>query len=215
MSTRLGFLRAALLALPLLIATTAGAAPVTITMTGVLDTVDDPLTGTFAVGQAFTINYTFESTTAPRDGSTSNGAVYDALSTFDFTVGGFTGTSTGPQEIQIDNDLVFPDHDRYAVVTGASDIITAPPVGAFDLAWFFVRLDDTTNSAISDALILPTSLDVNDFDSTTFFASFSNDAGDALITGHITSIVPEPSSIVLGGFGLLGLGLAAWRRRAV
>jgi hypothetical protein len=193
----------------------ARAASVTLPFAGTLDFVDPTLAGVFSVGQILTGTYTFESTTPARAGSDSTTSVFDALTNLNFTLGSYSASSSGAPEIQIDNDPTAPFFDRYAIVSRASDGLTGPPAAGQPLSTFVFRLDDSTNTVFTDALILPTSLNLSRFDSRQFFLFFGSPASPVIISGAITSLatdVPEPSSLMPAGIGLLGL-LGFGRRR--
>lgn len=73
-----------------------------------------------------------------------------------------------------------------------------------------IALYDTGATAVSD-LGLPTGVpDLQDFDVASFFVLDQTNA--IKLNGRITSLVPEPSTAVLLGGGLLGLGWRARRR---
>jgi hypothetical protein len=191
----------------------AEAGPITFDFTGVVDSVSAGLAGSFASGDLLSGSYTFESTTAPRAGSDSHGAVYDAVTDVSFALGSYSAATAGlaPNgEIQVDNDpLVAGFFDRYALVTRVTDGLTGPPVSGQPLIAFGFRLDDTTNTAFADALTLPTALSLSDFTSSAFFVFF----GTELVSGTLTSIskpagIPEPATL-----GLTALGLAVVARR--
>jgi hypothetical protein len=188
---------------------------ITFSFTGIADSVDPALAGTFSAGQSLTGTYTFDSTTAARAGSDSTFAVFDALTQVNFTLGTYSASSTGAPEIQIDNNPPSPDNDRYSIVARASDGLTGPAVAGLALDSFGFRLDDSTNSVFNNALILPTSLNLSDFDNRQFFLFFTDGTSSFIVSGTINSLrtVPEPSSLALAGLGgLSGLGLW-WRRR--
>jgi len=190
------------------------AAPITFTFTGIVDNVDPALASDFAPGDAFTMSYTFESTTPARVGSDSTFAVFDALTSTDFTLNAYAGSATGSEEIQVDNDPPFPNVDRYSAGPGAGSTKIGPQVNGLDLASFFVRLDDSTNTVFSDALILPLSLSLSDFTSAGFAVFFANDIGDIFVVdGHITTLVPEPTSMMLALVGVVAVAGYARRRR--
>ncbi|MCI0733368.1 MAG: PEP-CTERM sorting domain-containing protein [Methylococcaceae bacterium] len=187
------------------------AVPITINFTGTVNSVSSSLGGTFSGGQTLTGSYTFDSSIGARAGSTSSFAVFDALQSLSFSIGGYSASSLSSSEIQVDNDPGLPFNDRYAVVSRASQGLSGAMVGGFALDAFAFRLDDSTNSVFSDALVLPTSLSLSSFDSTAFFLFFVDTSGalqlvDGAITGLSTvSQVPEPSTLVLLLLGLVGV----------
>jgi hypothetical protein len=186
-------------------AATASGATITFAVSGTVDFVHGDLTGEFAVGDILNLTYTFESTTAPRTGSTEFQAVFDALTALSLDVDGYLASSLAALEIQVDDDVPGPDGDRYAVVSRATDGLTGPPVNGFDLELFGFRLDDSTETVFSTALDLPTALDLNDFDSTAFFLFFED---GRTVSGLITSVetvqaVPEPPHTLLLGLAVL------------
>lgn len=188
---------------------------ITFSFAGTVDSVDPALAGTFSTGQTLTGTYTFQSTTPARAGSNSTFAVFDALTHLNFALGSYAATSSGAPEIQVDNNPPLPDHDRYAVLSRASDGLTGPAVAGMNLDSFGFRLDDSTDTVFSDALILPTSLNLSDFDNRRFFIFFTDGTSPSIVSGTITALssVPEPSSLALAGIGgLSGLGLW-WRSR--
>ena len=189
---------------------------ITFSFAGTVDSVDPALAGTFSAGQSLAGIYTFDSATSARAGSTSTFAVFDALKNLSFTLGSYAATSTGAPEIQVDNNPPLPDHDRYSVLSRASDGLTGAMVSGLALDSFGFRLDDSTNTVFSDALILPTSLNLANFDNRQFFIFFTDGTSPSVVSGRITSLraVPEPSSVVMLGVGTLSLlGYGLRRRR--
>jgi hypothetical protein len=189
------------------------AAPITVNFTGTVASASAGVASALGAGDTLSGSYTFESTTAARAGSTSAFAVFDALTALSFTINAYAASSNGAPEIQTDNT---PGNDRYGLVSRASDGLTGPNVNGLALTAFGFRLDDSTGTVFSDALLLPTSLSLADFDSTGFFIFF--DGFNQLVSGTITGItftgVPEPAVLALFGAAALGAGLLARRRRA-
>jgi hypothetical protein len=194
-------------------AASAGADPITISFTGVVTSVSSGLTGAFAVNDLLSGSYTFESTTAPRAGSNSTFAVFDAITDLIFTLGSYSAATAGSApngEVQVDNDPPFPNVDRYGIVSRASDGLAGADVNGFALGAFGFRLDDASNSVYSDALILPASVNLSDFTSSSFFTFY----GGELVSGNLTSArvvsnVPEPATL---GLTMLGFAVLARRR---
>ncbi len=197
----------------------ANAAPITFTVDGTVGSVTPNLSGAgVAAGDPFSMTYTFESTTAPRAGSNSSFAVFDALTSLSFTAGAASGSSSSASEIQVDNAPGAPN-DRYAVVSRASQGLTGPTLNGLGLNFASFRLDDLSNTVFSNALTLPTSLSFSSFTSGSFFVFYGPNL-DGLINGNVTDIrtataVPEPTTLTLMGLGLAGIALARRRRLAV
>lgn len=193
----------------------ASAAPIVYTASGVVDFVDAALSGDFSLGDSFTMTYTIESTTAPRASSNSNFAVYDAMLSQSFTLDAYAGSATGAEEIQVDNDPGGIFHDRYSPGPGAGSVITGPTVAGMSLSTFYFNLIDDTDTVFSDALILPLSFNLADFTSKRFRVEFIDDEEVVHgVEGEITALVPEPASGALALIGAAALAIALRRRRA-
>ncbi len=192
----------------------------TATYSGTLTDVPIELTPQFAVGQTVTGTYTFESTTTARAGSTSNAAFFDALTAASYSAGTYTATTTGAPEIQVDNDVF--GSDRYAVVSSVSNGLSGADVNTIPLLFAGIRLDDSTGTVFNNALVLPTMIDLNDFDSNEFILFFgeSFEVETFVVSGELTSfeirgpsVVPEPSSFFLASIGVIGLAVVGIRKR--
>ena len=183
---------------------------ITIDVNGTVDFVSPALAPPLAIGQSYTVSYTFESTTPARAGSTAMQAAFDALTMVTINVGPYTASAAGVNlaEIQIDANLPA-NPDRYFLITFAPTLSGMPLNGNTLVAGGYV-LRDSTKTAFATALNLPEKLDLSDFDSSSMFLDFTNSAGDFLtVTGSINSIVsdvPEPGSLAIFLVGLAGLG---------
>lgn len=179
--------------------------------------VDDTFTGTFQ----------YDSDTAANPGGSASAADFYALTDFSFSSAGLssTGFSTGGgSNIQMYNDLGVPNYDHFSVVPFFSGL-AVPDIGTSKFQFAVLRIDDTTESIFSTALDLPTSLNLNDFNSNRIFSLFYYNFAD----GHFESIdgsllylrtvstdepvVPEPATLTLIGLGLASAGVL--RRRNV
>jgi hypothetical protein len=194
---------------------TAKATVLTYSFQGTVSGVDPALAPTFSAGQVLSGSYSFQSTTPPRAGSNSTFAVFDALTSLNFSVPGYTASTFGAPEIQVDNNPPLPDHDRYSVVARASDGLSGPAVGGNTLNSFSFRLDDSTNTVFTDALILPITLSLSSFDSNHFFIFFTDaNQGVHVVDGTLSALtpVPEPVSLVVWSvFGALGVAFGMRR----
>jgi hypothetical protein len=206
------------LALPLLLLATssARAEPIIGQFIATINSVDAPLAGTFSVGQTLSGSFLYESSTAPRTGSNSQFGVFDALSLVEFETPAYLASSTGAPEIQIDNDPGSPFTDRFGLVARASDGLTGSNVNGLALQSFGFRLDDSTNTVFTTALVLPTQLQLSQFTTSAFFIFFGNGTDLAIVSGQFTRFevapVPEPTSLTLISLGVAGLGIAFRRR---
>jgi hypothetical protein len=214
----------------LMVGTVARAEVILATYSGTVLNVPTELSSDFAVGDAISGSYTFESSVAARAGSTSDSAVFDALLSFSIKIGStyvasFSNPSPG-REIQIDNgDALNTLTDRYLVLALASSGLSGPALSnglVIDSAG--PHLEDSSNNAISDALILPTSLNLSDFDTRIIDVTFTSPGPVTafvdfpFLEGSIDSLrfqsAPEPASIVLLATGACAvIGLRRARRR--
>jgi len=199
-----------------LCAPAAQAGLITYDFSGTLDTVPNvpDLTGQFAVGNTFTGSFTVDDSIGPRlpvGANPSETNVYDALVSYQVTVGSYTASlSGGPtQEIQADDDgPVLNLHDRYAAVARTSSGLTGANVGSFSLQFSSVRLDDTTNTAFGSFDItnhFPTSFTLASFTSGSMFLAFQSGNDFETVSGPLTSLAPEPASVPEPGSMLLAL----------
>jgi hypothetical protein len=202
----------------LMASATVEAAPVTLTFTGTVGSVDSGLSSQFTNGQTLSGSYTFEPATAAVTGSTSAVAAFDALTALNFDLGGYTGGipgGTGIPQIIINNGI--GGHDGYGVVSTTNNGLTGANVGGFSLVTFALLLDDDTGQVFSDALTLPGTIDLTSFSTVQFALNFSNGDVSQVVKGELTSLspspipeIPEPCTLALLGTGLIAI---AGRRR--
>ncbi len=192
----------------------AQASLTTVLFSGEVISVDAGLAGGGIVANdVLTGTYTFESTTAPNGGSTSDFAVFDALTQLSVDVGLYSGLSAAGAEIQQDGDA---QPNRYAVVSRTSQGLTPLAIGDYDLVFFGFRMDG--GASIPDARDLTQNVNLANFNSSQFFLFFEN-RNNALDTqvvfGELNDVhtTPEPASLAVWSvLGLVG-GLGAWKRR--
>jgi PEP-CTERM motif len=168
--------------------------------------------GTLNSGDAFSGSYTVDTTIAATGNSTFS--VFNNLTGVSLTIGSFTaniGPGSGLPEIQQDD---VAGADRYALIgrnpTGSSQI------DGLDITLIGFRLDDTTGTAISDALVLLTNPTLSSFTSNSLLLFFgtSTDPVREVVSGELSSLsVPEPATLALVGLGLAGISYQ--RRRQV
>ena len=187
-------------------AATVSAAPVTLNFAGSLTS----SFGSLNSGDPFSGSYTFDPLVAAT--GTSSFAVFNDLLGATLSIGSFSATigpGTGLPELQQDN---VAGADRYALV-GRNPVGSAP-IGGLNILLFGFRLDDTTGTAISDALTLLNSPSLASFTSNTFFIFLGSFAGPfQSVSGTLDRLgptaVPEPGTLALLLAGLVALPLAA------
>ncbi len=211
-----------------LISTSARAYPVTFHFEGNVGWVNSALSGIFDSTQTLSGYYTFQSDAADTNPITDAGIYpYDTLEGTISGSGGdvYTFTSHGGSIKVLNNPS---NYDYYGPDTGLGN--GSPSISGNDFELFYFVLYDNTdkNGLTSEALPL-TPPNISDFDAAYWTLTLldSNDEGHA-ISGGITSLysntdqlpgtppthgVPEPSTLLLLGTGLVGLAMRGKKTR--
>ena len=193
-------------------------------MTTSTSTIASPITYNFAgkltdsfgslnVGDAFSGSYTLDPSVVAIGNSSQ--AVFNNLLGASLTIGSFSATigpGTGLPEIQQDDNVTGAD--RYALV--GRNPLGSSQIGGLNISLFGFRLDDTSETALSDATALLTNPSLSNFTSKTFLVFFGDPTTRdfAVVSGTLDSLssIPEPATFALLGLGLVGLGFSRHRR---
>jgi hypothetical protein len=203
----------------------ASAAPITLQFQGTVVGVFAPLAGTFAVGDSFTTQITFESTTPDLQPNATSGIYLNAITAWSLIIGS-TNFAMGPT-------AVFPQIAVSDANSGPSDSVQftvfdfsgglGPMIGGLNPVAMNLDFVDLTGTALaSDAL--PTTVNVSAFAaSRTLSINYQNpntfDSGflvGTVSTGGVVNPVapvPEPATSLLITSGLAASALVRRRRR--
>jgi hypothetical protein len=183
---------------------TVEAETLTVSFSGAVTTVPTELSSTFFVSDPITGSFDIDSLTPDTDADPTRGE-YIGPTNFSFEFGSYLATGPGGgggDSVTVLNTT--PDTFGFNGLCGGPGCI-ADDVGAYFLTNMSLSLTDSTDTAFSsDAL--PTSLDINDFDSAKVSLIFQHATlPSKTVVGEISSVtlVPEPSTSLLGMTAML------------
>jgi len=174
------------------------AAPITFNVDGTVNFVSSELTGSFAIGDAFHLEYTFESTTADADASSTAGRYNSAITALSVTVGTYSASASSAT-ITVFNDIGFGSGDQY--------FINVPSMVGESVKGFPLRsgqnpvlqLRDPTESALASDTLPLVPPDPADFVSGGTFLALEFEGGEfssVLIAATVDSIVLQVSDLL-------------------
>ena len=202
--------------------TVAHADLITVNFAGTVTGIGGGLIAEFSLGDTASGSFTYESSTTARAGSTSSLALFDALTNFEFSVNspsGYAASSNNASEIEVVNDNGFSDNFFVRSEVSGGLAGTTPDVAGLVFDGLILRLFDSSQTVISDALILPDSSAFGDFTSAQLSLKFDDVGGlggsaFVIIDMDSLSAIPEPATLALFVIALGGLGFMARRRVA-
>lgn len=196
---------------------------ITVNFEGTVTGIGGGLIAEFSLGDTASGSFTYESSTAARAGGTSSLALFDALTNFQFSVNslsGYAASSNNASEIEVVNDNGFSDNFFVRSEVSGGLAGTTPDVAGAVFDGLILRLFDSSQTAISDALILPDRSAFGDFTSAQLSLKFDEDFGGltgssfVIIDMDSLSAIPEPATLALFLIALGGLGFMMRRQVA-
>lgn len=196
----------------LLAATGAQAEVLTFQFTGTIQTVDPALASSFAIGQAVSGSFSYDTTTPGLiQASGQVGVYYGAVTSAGLTAGAMQFSGQPPAQ-PIDYVLVEDDYyNRDGVRMYRS--VAGPLVQGLTPTQLYIQLWDPSMTAWT-GVALPQSLTMQALGTTYFALSFGTPS--RFVTGtfdSLTSPVPEAPVSLMMGVGLAAMA-AAYRRRS-
>ncbi len=188
------------------------AAPITFSFSGSVTHVDLLLTSKFAVGDAMSGTFVFDPAAAYTSCGSACGTFNSALQTLSATIGSYTLSGTAFEQL-----FNSPAQDYYQIST------TSPSgalVAGLPLAAFGLDLTDLSATALTTQTTLVAPVLAN-YAQRIFALSFVDGFNLPAVSGTLTSLsvvttppsVPEPTSLLLLGTGIIALGGRVLRRR--
>ncbi len=159
--------------------------------TGIVERVDNPLATTFSNGDAFRLEFSFETTTEDTDPFDSSRGRYPAITEASVLVGSYGATATAGN-ILVFNGLGGSLLDVYSVnPVGWS----GPDVAGLALDFPALELRDSTGDAFSDISLPRIPVDLSKFSNRSMSLTFrSNDGGpDSLLVASVDSLSVKPT----------------------
>jgi len=170
------------------------AAPVTINMSGTVSSVDPLLAFFFSVGDSMRSSFTYESSVGPVV-CQAFFCSFNAITAFSYTVGDISGDgSSGRVDLQT---FGIPQRDEIDFLV---PVTTSLP-GFLSDREFVVSLTDSTGTRLNN-FMLPTSVNVADYDSNRWFVGFSrvSDGQFAFVNGSVAEPNMLWPTLVIIGF---------------
>jgi hypothetical protein len=181
---------------------------ITYDFTGSVVIVDPLLSGQFNTTQTISGSFTYDTSTPDSDPTDFSGFYYNAITALTFRIDGYTGSFILSP---INESVVIKDDgaDLLYFLTG----VAAPDIGPLPAFGFDLGFVDYTRSAFTNDSLPETIPDPSFFDLSVWgyhvqtAGDFHSVWGDFTSFTKAPSQVPEPSTMLLIGTGLAGVGI--------